>query len=153
MSSTKMQVIQELQIQFRLSSANSVMFSQAIAAKVGIHSTDNECLDYLLLNGPSTAGRLSELTGLTTGAVTAMVDRLVKAGYVRREHDQEDRRRVIVIPNEEKIYAEIAPHSVPMGMAFEALCAKFTEEELEIILRFMTGANQTASDVIAKTRD
>jgi DNA-binding MarR family transcriptional regulator len=148
-----MQRIQELQMQFRLSSANAVMLSQAIAAKVGIHSTDNETLDFLLLNGPATAGQLSELTGLTTGAVTAMIDRLEKAGYVRREHDQADRRRVIVIPNEEKIYAEIAPHAMRMGAAFEALCAEFSEEELAVVLKFMTKANHAASDVIAKTRE
>jgi DNA-binding MarR family transcriptional regulator len=148
-----MQLVQELQTQFRLSSANSVMFSQAVAAKVGIHSTDNETLDFLLLNGPATAGQLSELTGLTTGAVTAMIDRLEKAGYVRREHDKADRRRVIVIPNEEKIYAEIAPYSMRMGMAFEALCAEFSEEELAVVLKFMTSANHAASDVIAKARE
>ncbi len=153
MSSARLQLMQELQTQFRLSSANSVMFSQAVAAKVGIHSTDNESLDYLLLNGPATAGQLSELTGLTTGAVTAMIDRLEAAGYVRREHDKADRRRVIVIPNEEKIYAEIAPYSMPMGMAFEALTAEFSEEELAVVLKFMIKANQAASEVIAKTRE
>src|SRR5205809_5469595 len=129
MSSHRDQLMLELLRQLRHSSINFVMFSQVVADKVGLHSTDNECLDYLLLNGPSTAGQLAVFTGLTTGAVTAMIDRLTKAGYVQREHDQADRRRVIVIPNEEKIYREISPHSMPMGTALEAVCAGFSEDE------------------------
>lgn len=154
MSSTtkRIQLTQELLVQFRYVSANSVMFSQAVAEQVGLHSTDTECLDYLLLNGPATAGQLAVFTGLTTGAVTAMIDRLTKAGYVRREHDQADRRRVIVIPNEEKIYREISPHSMPMGTALEAVCAGFSEDELEIVAQFITQANSAASEVIAQAR-
>src|SRR5215207_8632807 len=123
MSSTdkRQHLTQTLNTQLRYVSANSVILSEAVAAKVGLHPTDNECLDFLLLNGPLTAGKLSELTGLTTGAVTAMIDRLERAGYVRREHDQQDRRRVIVIPNQEKIYAEIMPYRTPMGEAVENL--------------------------------
>jgi DNA-binding MarR family transcriptional regulator len=154
MSSTskRTQLTQELLVQFRYVSANSVMFSQAVAEQVGIHSTDTECLDFLLLNGPATAGQLAAFTGLTTGAVTAMIDRLTKAGYVQREHDQADRRRVIVIPDQEKIYQDIAPHSMPMGTALEAVCAGFSEDELEIVARFITQANAAAGDVISQAR-
>jgi DNA-binding MarR family transcriptional regulator len=143
---------QELITQFRYVSANSVMFSQVVADKVGLHSTDNECLDFLILNGASTAGQLAQYTGLTTGAVTAMVDRLIKAGFVRREHSEEDRRKVLVIPNEEKIYKEIAPFSMPMGTALVTLCKEFSDEELAIITRFITRANTFATEVIAQTR-
>ena len=143
---------QELITQFRYVSANSVMFSQVVADKVGLHSTDNECLDFLLLNGPSTAGQLALYTGLTTGAVTAMVDRLVKAGFVHRQHSEEDRRKVVVIPNQEKIAEEIAPHSMLMGTALVALCEEFSEDELAIIMRFISKANRFATDVIAQTR-
>jgi DNA-binding MarR family transcriptional regulator len=154
MSSTskKDQLMQALNIQVRYISANSVMFSQIVAAKVGIHPTDNECLDFLLLNGPATAGQISAFAGLTTGAVTAMLDRLEKSGYVRREHDQQDRRRVIVIPNEAKIMADIMPHTMPMGEALNAICAEFSEAELETILSFILKANQAAADVIARSR-
>ena len=144
---------QELITQFRYVSANSVMFSQVVADKVGLHSTDNECLDFLILHGPSTAGQLAQYTGLTTGAVTAMVDRLIKAGYVRREHSEQDRRKVLVIPNEEKIYKEISPYSMPMGEALVSLCAEFSDDELAVIARFITKANSLATGVIAQTRD
>src|SRR3982751_5981610 len=133
MSSSKKreELVQELITQFRYVSANSVMFSQVVADKVGLHSTDNKCLDFLILNGPSTAGQLAKYTGLTTGAVTAMVDRLIKAGFVRRQHSEEDRRKVVIIPNEEKINQEISPHSMLMGKALIAVCDEFSEDELE----------------------
>jgi len=154
MSSSKKhdELTQELIKQFRYVSANSVMFSQVVADKVGLHSTDNECLDFLILNGPSTAGQLAKFTGLTTGAVTAMIDRLVKAGYVRREHSEEDRRKVVVIPNEAKIVKEISPFSMPMGNAMVTLCAEFSDDELEVITRFISKANSFAADVITQTQ-
>lgn len=153
MSSYRTELTQQLISLFRYVSANSVMFSQVVASKVGLHSTDNECLDFLILNGPATAGQLSEITGLTTGAVTAMIDRLEKAGFVHREHDKADRRRIIVVPNEAKIYSEILPHTMPMGVAVEAVCAEFSEEALEIVLKFITKANNAASEVILNARE
>lgn len=148
----RIQLTQDLMTQLRYSSANSVMFSQIVADMVGLHPTDNECLDFLLLNGPSTAGQLASFTGLTTGAVTAMIDRLERAGFVRRERDKKDRRKVIVIPNETKIASEIVPHTMSMEKAVHTLCAEFSEEELEIILKFLTKANFVASEIIAKAR-
>jgi DNA-binding MarR family transcriptional regulator len=93
------------------------------------------------------------VTGLTTGAITAMIDRLEKAGYVSRERDKEDRRKVFVVPNEAKIYADIAPYTMQMGEATTALSGEFSEAELAAILRFMTRANEIAVRVIGEVRD
>ncbi len=154
MSSPKRkQLTQELNKQIRFLTGNSVIFSKLIADQVGQHPTDLECLDFLLLSGPSTAGKLSELTGLTTGAVTAMIDRLEKAGYVRRTRDEHDRRKVIVVPNETKIYSELAPFSMSMGVALETLSKEFSEDELEIILRFLAEANSAANKEISKLKN
>lgn len=153
MSSPRQQLLEALTIQVRFMSANFVMFSQVVANKIGVHPTDNECLDFLLLKGASTAGQLAKQMGLTTGAVTAMIDRLEKAGYVRREHDHEDRRRVIVIPNEAKIYADIGPHTALMGAAMQEFSKEFTDEELAVILRFTERANESAGKVIAQVRE
>lgn len=154
MSSThrKAQITGDLITQVRHMSVNFVMFSQSVAERIGIHSTDNECLDFLLLNGPSTAGQLSALTGLTTGAVTAVIDRLEKAGFVSRQPDRHDRRKVIVVPNEEKINATIAPYTQPMGAALESLSAEYSEEQLEVILDFVTRANAFAGRIISQAR-
>jgi DNA-binding MarR family transcriptional regulator len=146
------QLTQELNKQIRILTGTSVIFSKVIADKAGQHSTDLECLDFLQLNGPATAGRLAEMTGLTTGAVTAMIDRLEQAGYAQRERDKNDRRKVIVVPNETRINAEIAPYSRSMGVALETLSKEFSEDELEIILRFLTKANSAGHKEISKLR-
>ena len=146
------QLTQELNKQIRILTGTSVIFSKVIADKAGQHSTDLECLDFLQLNGPSTAGKLAEMTGLTTGAVTAMIDRLEKAGYVHRKRDKNDRRKVFVVPNVTKIGTEIAPYSKSMGVALDTLSKEFSEVELEIILRFLTKANSAGIKEISKLR-
>src|SRR5882724_12799714 len=89
-------LMEELEHAVRKSSALGVIFGQTVANRVGISSSDLECLDFLNIEGRITAGRLAELTGLTTGAITGVVDRLEKAGLVRRERDEEDRRKVFI---------------------------------------------------------
>ena len=61
-----------------------------------MNRTDGRCLDVLSIEGPVTAGRLAEVTGLTTAAITAVIDRLERLGYARRTRDPSDRRKVIV---------------------------------------------------------
>src|SRR6266849_4291175 len=89
-------LMEELEHAVRRSSAQGVIFGQTVASRVGISSSDLECLDFLNLEGRVTAGRLAEVTGLTTGAITGVVDRLEKAGLVRRERDDNDRRKVFI---------------------------------------------------------
>ncbi|MFE9116731.1 MarR family winged helix-turn-helix transcriptional regulator [Streptomyces sp. NPDC007172] len=77
--------------------ASYALFNQALADHLGLHPTDVQCLNLLGLEpGPVTTGRIAELTGLTTGSATRLVDRLEKAGYVTRHRDTEDRRKVLV---------------------------------------------------------
>ena len=85
------------------------MFHQAVAECVGLNVTDHKCLDVLVRSGPMTAGQLAQLTGLTTGAVTGVLDRLERAGFVRRQSDPSDRRRVIAQPLIEQAERKIAP--------------------------------------------
>src|ERR1700676_4205982 len=89
-------LMQELEHAVRRSSAQGVIFGQTVANRAGISASDLECLDFLNLEGRVTAGRLAEVTGLTTGAITGVVDRLEKAGLVRRERDDNDRRKVFI---------------------------------------------------------
>ena len=73
------------------------LFNQAVADHLRLHPTDVQCLNLLSLeSAPVTTGRIAELTGLTTGSATRLVDRLERSGYVTRERDTEDRRRVLV---------------------------------------------------------
>src|SRR5690348_3305280 len=94
-------------------SAQGVLYSQTVASRLGIASSDLECLDLIALRGQATAGELAEASGLTTGAITGVIDRLEKAGFAKREADAKDRRKVIVraVP---AALSRIMPFFVPM---------------------------------------
>src|SRR3981081_4163659 len=96
-------LMEQLEHAVRRSSALGAIFSQTVATRAGISSSDLECLDFLNLGRRVTAGRLAEVTGLTTGAIAGVVDRLEKAGLVRRERDESDRRKVFIAPVPENI--------------------------------------------------
>jgi len=134
-SKARAALLQELEEAMRRSSAQGVMFGQAVANMAGISNSDMECMDILNLEGRVTAGRLAEVTGLTTGAITGVVDRLEKAGYVRRERDESDRRKVFISVIEEKA-AEIGKFYVPMQQAMYKLWSSYSEDELRLLLRF-----------------
>jgi DNA-binding MarR family transcriptional regulator len=142
-----MQVTREM----RLMSSFDALLSQAIADRVGMHSTDIETLDLLNVLGPMTAGRLAELAGLSTGATTRLVDRLVRAGYVERRADPGDRRRVIIEPIYENLEA-VGQLYTPLTEKLTALWTTFTPEELSVILRFVQGSNAAVSEVNAAIR-
>src|SRR4051812_43568009 len=128
-------LMQELEHAARRSSAQGVMFSQTVANCVGMSSSDLECLDFLNLEGRVTAGRLAEVTGLTTGAITGVVDRLEKAGLVRRERDAADRRKVYIAVVPESV-AKIGRFYVPMQAAMQKLWSTYSDAELQLLLRF-----------------
>jgi DNA-binding MarR family transcriptional regulator len=125
----------ELEHAIRRSTASGAIFSQAVANYAGVSSSDLECLDFLNLEGRVTAGRLAEVTGLTTGAITGVVDRLEKAGFVRRERDSEDRRKVFIAPVPANI-AKVGKCYEPVQRAMLALWSAYSESELRLLLRF-----------------
>ena len=128
-----------------------MLFSHAVAERLGMHPTDLECLGFLFDEGPAPAGRLAELTGLTTGAVTRMIDRLGRAGYVRREPDPRDRRRVIVrlIPERAR---EVAALFDPISRAMADLYARYSDEQLALILDFAERAANVGQEQTARLR-
>ncbi|MCK1420661.1 MarR family transcriptional regulator [Bradyrhizobium sp. 180] len=131
----------------RRSSAQGVLYGQTVANVAGIANSDLECMDILYLEGRVTAGRLAEVTGLTTGAITGVVDRLEKAGLVRRERDETDRRKVFiaVVPD---AAMKIGQFYVPMQQAMEKVFGGYSDEELRLLLRF---ANEGYKAVLAAT--
>jgi DNA-binding MarR family transcriptional regulator len=118
--------------------AEVVLFNQAVADRLGMNPTDLQCLNMLLETGPVAAGRLAEETGLTTGAVTGVIDRLERAGYAWRERDPKDKRRVIVHPLPERARDEIGPLYASIGQSFTEMCSRYDERELALILDFVT---------------
>ena len=119
----------------RRSTAQGAMFAKTVADRAGISASDMDCMDFLNLEGRMTAGRLAELTGLTTGAITGVIDRLEKDGYVRRERDDSDRRKVFIAVVPETT-ARIGRLYVPMQQSMQKLWSRYSEEELLLLLRF-----------------
>src|SRR5579859_730322 len=98
MSKTRDDAVRELKLQLRHFVVELLVSNYEATEEVGLNATDLASLCLLLLHGPAPAGRLAELTGLTTGGVTGLVDRLEQGGFVRREVDPGDRRKVIISP-------------------------------------------------------
>src|ERR1700712_5677120 len=88
--------VYELMTAVRKFTRSTLILQHVIAEHMGLHVTDAECIDFLQEMGPSTAGDLAKATRLTTGAITNVIDRLEKSGFVKRSADPKDRRKVIV---------------------------------------------------------
>ncbi len=137
----KKKLKEEFMEQSRVSSTQAVLRSQVIAEKLKINPIDLETLEILLREGKITAGKLADFTGLTTGAVTGLVDRLVKAGYAKRQADPADRRKILIELNEEKIYKEVMPLYSFIANSVDKLLDKYSEKELQLIIDFYKKAN------------
>lgn len=115
--------------------ASVVLHNHVVAQELGLGASDSQFLTLLQAHGPLTPGRLAELSRLTTGTVTGVLDRLEKAGFVRRERDPHDRRKVIVTLAPEGM-AGIAPHYLRHAEHLDAVLRRRTDAELEVIARF-----------------
>jgi DNA-binding MarR family transcriptional regulator len=135
MSTTRQKLLQELARTGRQQSTHTVLMHYAIAAKLGLNPADHKCLDFIIESNGVTAGDIQRLTGLTSGAVTAMVDRLVKRGFVMRHVDEQDRRKIIILPRLERL-ADIEEMFRPMMKSWATVLEQFTDNELEIVLRY-----------------
>jgi DNA-binding MarR family transcriptional regulator len=136
------ELIAALNQAMRDASGQGVLFSQMVAGRVGIHSTDLECIDYII-RGPVTAGELARATGLTTGAITGVIDRLESAGFARRERDEADGRKVLVraLP---AVQRRLGPLFKPMERAAMAVLSDYSDMELALLLDFMTRSHKAA---------
>jgi DNA-binding MarR family transcriptional regulator len=140
----------ELEQALREVSGLGVLFSQAAAERLGLNSTDLECLG-VIASGPKTAGELAKATGLTTGAITGVIDRLQRAGYARREADEADRRKVRVRALPEGLQ-RAEPIYEPMRRASEETLSYYSDAELALILDFLIRAQAASVEVLAALR-
>ena len=128
--------------------AQSVLISDLVATRVGLNSTDLECLDLLYLAGATTAGTLARHTGLTTGATTAVIDRLERAGFVRRRRDTTDRRCVLV--EVEPSGAErIAPLYALLSARLADLNLQFDDGDLAVVVDYLSRALDAGAEHVA----
>jgi len=111
----------------------SIQMHEAVARKAGLSGTDHKYLGFLLVKGRMTAGELSGLTGLTTGAVTGLIDRFERLKLVKRQFAENDRRKVFIEPNTDKIMALLEPLYKAFRKESEKLIASFSNKEIKII--------------------
>jgi DNA-binding MarR family transcriptional regulator len=148
----KRDLIDELVSEFRVSGNQDSAFDNLAAARLGVNRTDLHCLNIIENSGGLTAGELADEAGLTTGAVTGVIDRLERAGYARRVSDPADRRRVKleVTP---KFYSRANKIWGPMAADWESrLSRRFTGEELELVTEFLRATNELSRGHLERLR-
>jgi DNA-binding MarR family transcriptional regulator len=122
---------------------HTVLFHQTVAERIRLNATDSRVLSYLGDAGSATAGELADLTGLTTGAVTRIIDRLETVGLLRREKDPHDRRKVIVVHlPESAAQRELERLMAPFGKAVGEQLARYSDAELELIAEFTESSTE-----------
>lgn len=139
----------QLQFLGQMASTETALFHQAAAAKYGLGITDMKTLSALQQEGPMTAGQLAKRLSLTTGAVTNVIDRLQRKDFVKRLPDAEDRRKVIITVNHEKL-ATGENIYLSMGEAFEQLYATYSTEQLEFLVQYFQAQIELNKQEIAK---
>ena len=135
----------------RIMSTQTVFLHQAIAQSVGLNATDTKCVDLILRspNEPVTAGWLSEKTGLTTGAITHILDRLEKRRVVERVRDTRDRRKVFVRVRPESL-EPLFPKYESVGRAYLNLMEEYSDKDLRLICEYMEKVSQVSERELAK---
>src|SRR4029434_6161141 len=138
-SKARADLLKQLDETLRKVSAQSVLLSDTVAKIVGLNSTDLECLDLLDIAGPTTAGRLAEHVGLTTGAMAAVIDRLERAGFAPRHRDPEDRRCVRVEAPSRKL-RHVAGLYRRLAESTARLHEQYDDRQLALVVEYLTRA-------------
>lgn len=134
------QILQEFRTASRQYSDASIFMHEAIARKAGLTGADHKYLGLILQHKQLTAGELSKLTGLTTGAVTGLIDRLEKKKLLKRQFSKDDRRKVFIVPNEENTMKLLQPLFVELQQKTSDLIASFSLAEIQTIERYFVEA-------------
>lgn len=111
----------------------SIQMHEAIGRRAGLSGTDHKYLGFLMEKGQMTAGELSTLTGLTTGAVTGLIDRFEKKKLVKRQLAADDRRKVIIVPNSKNIMSLLEPLYRKYRSESEKLMTSFSDKEMKVL--------------------
>lgn len=120
--------------------ASGILFNEKVAAELGLNGTDLQFLNLLELQGSATPGDLARWSGLTTGGVTVAVDRLEKAGYVKRQPNPKDRRSNIIRPVPARLLELYVIYKSKGELVVSAL-SEFNDRDLQVIMRFLKRTN------------
>lgn len=130
----------------------SLQMHEAVAKKAGLPGTDHKYMGFLLERGRMTAGELAALTGLTTGAVTGLIDRLEKKKFVKRVFAEDDRRKVFIEPNTKRIMTVLAPLYKEFRSKSEKLFASFSAKDIKVIETYFSKAIEIMNDTTEKIK-
>jgi DNA-binding transcriptional ArsR family regulator len=137
---------------FRKTNSLMQLMGQAAADRIGLNATDLNCLNILSFSGEMTAGDLARQTGLTTASITGVADRLEEAGYVRRERDPKDRRRVVIRLVLDSALRDVAPVFLPLVQSWQGVVSRYTDDELRLIVEFYGQMEQVIRDHLVRLR-
>lgn len=133
--------------------SRAVLFQDAVARSVGLNSSDLQTVGLLMSEGPASPTELSERIGLTHGgAITGLIDRLERAGYVTRQRDEQDRRRVLVVADQEKVIADVGPVYGRVAQRWNAFLETLTAEEIAVGTRIIAAAAEVNREEIERLR-
>jgi DNA-binding MarR family transcriptional regulator len=133
-------------------SARSVMFYTQVAKLIGLSVSDLRAWDLLVSYGPMSASEFADLTGLTAGAVTGLIDRLTRAGAVKRVPDRDDRRKVILEATSELRTGKTAVYFDAFQAALARMYRRFSDEEVRVIDRFSREMSSLLQEETARLR-
>jgi DNA-binding MarR family transcriptional regulator len=130
-----------------------IAFHETCARQLGMSATERKCLGVLWQMKVATAGELARATGLTTGAITGIADRLEKAGYLKREANPADRRSVLLSPRQEKKLRRIVePQFQSLTNAMAALRKEYSARDLATIYDYLNRTTAVLRDEAAKLK-
>lgn len=147
--SSRAQLVGRLSELMRRASTYGLLIHQAIADQLGLIPTDLKCLDAARGEHQLTAGRLAEITGLSTSATTAALDRLERRGFIRRIRDEHDRRRVFVVSTGQH-EAEATRLFSPLAAATTAIMENYDDEQLALIADFLERLNAANQRLVSQ---
>jgi len=146
-STSRKKLIDLLNQQSRELSNRTVLFHHWISELLGLNTIDHKCLDLIVRADSSITGaQLANITGLSSGAITGVIDRLEKAGYVVRERDKKDRRLVYIKPVMQKIEKDIGPIFESLQEIMTKIYSRYSDKELASILDSTTKINQIMNE-------
>ena len=128
----------------------SIQMHEAVGRKAGLSGTDHKYLGFLMEKGQMTAGELSNLTGLTTGAVTGLIDRFEKKKLVTRQFAEDDRRKVIIVPNTKNIMALFTPLYKEFRSKSQKLLESFSNKDIKILETYFLKAIEIMDEATSK---
>lgn len=150
--SRRAELIAAIEDAVRDNGARGQLLHQAIAERFGLNPTDMKCVDLARSEPRLTAGRLAEITGMSTSATTAVLDRMEKAGFIERVRDPADRRRVIVVSTGRR-EQELAAAFAPLKDVMTAVLESYDDDQLALIAQFTQRVNELLRDLTRSMPD